>query len=457
LLPNGKVVESPPNYIRLDVARPWYEMWTNASGDVHPPLFYLVLRLWREIVPDSDAWIRGLPALLSVIAIGLLFLAIHTHAGPVPALWASALMALAGVQIEYAQECRSYPLMLVCLLGTAAAVLRIERYGFHWRRGIAVGIGALAAAMTHYLAFPILIVLGLYVLWQLRGRDRKNTVICFAVAGLGFCALWMPWMLEQKGGFWGKIAFTKEPAWTLGLWLYSWASLPTRFLVNSTSANPIARWCGVAWFVLPLLLLVRQPRSARPLLFWWMWLTLGAAAVAIGDLGRNGKLLTISRYTLMVSPAAYALGGLMLAHRRGWQRHIIPALLCAGCIAALPGAYLRYKADWRSLGGYVAAHLSRDDILVMYDPPDIAWRIRCDLIGMQYYDRELDVPIVLLSAPPSDSLEQRIGRARSVWFFTSYPGATVEPILPGARVVERCGVPALGTLDRVEWSGTAAP
>jgi uncharacterized membrane protein len=451
-LPNGEVIDAPPNYIRLDAARPWYEMWTNSAGDVHPPLYYLVLRIWREIVPDSDAWIRTLPAILSMIAIVLLFVAIRTQAGTAPALWGAALMALAGIQIEYAQENRSYPLMLVCLLGTAVAILRIERWGFSALRGGTVCVSAAAAAMTHYLAFPILIVSGLYALWQLRDRDRIRTVISFASAGVLFSMLWMPWMLGQKGGFWGKIAFTKEPAWTLGNWLYLWASLPTRLMVNSSSPDVPARWLAVAWFTLPLLLLWREPRRAHPLLFWWMWLALGSLAVAVGDIGRHGRLMGIIRYTLMISPAVYALGGLMLAHLGGWRQHMIPALLCCGCIAALPGAYLRYKSDWRSLDAYIAQNVRHEDILVMYDPPDIAWRIRCDLIGMQYYHPTLDVPVVFLSDPPNEAVRERIAAARRVWYFASYAGARPQQVLPGAKVMEQFSIPTIGAIERVEWN-----
>lgn len=455
-LPTGEVVESPPNYVRLDAARPWHQMWPNSFGDVHPPLFYLVLRIWRSIVPDSDLWIRALPAILSMLAIAVMFIAVHTQAGAVPALWASALMALAGVQIEYAQECRSYPLMLVCLLGCGAAILRIERFGFSWPRGAAVCLGAVGAAMTHYLAFPILIVIGLYTLLILRGRDRVFTVVSFAVAGLLFAGLWLPWMIGQKGGFWGKIAFTKEQAWTITGWLFHWVSLPSRFMVNSTSEDGWSRWLGVTWFVVPVLLMIRAPKAARPLLFWWMWLMLGSLAVAIGDLGREGRLLAIIRYTLMVSPAVYALGGLMLAHLAGWKRHIVPALLCAACIAALPGAYLRYKADWRGFDAYLAAQLTREDILVIFDPPEIPWRPRCDLIGFQYYHRTLDVPVVFLSTPPSPDVKSRILKAQNVWFFASFPHARFEQVFPDASAVEQRFVPMVGEMKRLQWRNDSA-
>src|SRR6185436_9793418 len=48
-LPREVVIESSPDYIRLDHAKSWASTLTQSSTDVHPPLFYFVLRFWRMI------------------------------------------------------------------------------------------------------------------------------------------------------------------------------------------------------------------------------------------------------------------------------------------------------------------------------------------------------------------------------------------------------------------------
>ena len=106
----NKLVADPPNFTSMQDARPWSTICPAMREGVHPPLYLMVLRPWRAVVGDSDAAVRGLSVLASLIAILLLFdmgkLLLGTSAG----LWAAGLMAVAWPQVQYAQEARpKYP------------------------------------------------------------------------------------------------------------------------------------------------------------------------------------------------------------------------------------------------------------------------------------------------------------------------------------------------------------
>ena len=80
-------------------------------SDVHPPLYYLLLRYWSAVVGQSDVAAR-LPSAI----FGILTVAAAAFVKPLPAPGRLAFMALLAVSpgaIEYAQEARSYSLLLL--------------------------------------------------------------------------------------------------------------------------------------------------------------------------------------------------------------------------------------------------------------------------------------------------------------------------------------------------------
>src|SRR2546421_1353717 len=82
---------------------------------VHPPLFYLLLKVWIGIGGESVVWLRSLPVIFSIAAI---FPFIRLCQGLSLGLWTQTfalfLFAINGSLIKYAQEVRMYSVLL-CL------------------------------------------------------------------------------------------------------------------------------------------------------------------------------------------------------------------------------------------------------------------------------------------------------------------------------------------------------
>jgi hypothetical protein len=444
-LPREVVIESPPDFIRLKHAQSWASTLTQSSTDVHPPLFYFVLRVWRMIFSDSDAKIRALSVVLSLFAIVMLFLAVQAMSGPRPALWAAALMAVAGPQIEYAQENRSYMLLLAALLAAAAALLRIERLGLTTARAVALGTSCLAAALTHYLAMPLLAVVGLYALIRLHGKNRRGTLLALLATAAIFAAVWGPFALRQQPDFFNRIQHTGGHARTTARVLYNGCLLPMHYFTNAPTRSWIST-LGASLFVLPMLL--KQWR--RDLLFWWMWLIGGVGFVIAGDLVRGGTMAESIRFTLAAGPAAYALVPLLTTRRRGLLVHALPLLLFVACIASLGAAYTRWKWDWRSLGQAMSRQLRSDDVLVIYNSPGAEhWNAPCDYVCINYYATPMPIPTALLSHPPSPEVLTRLRAARRVWLFTPSHDVAARVLFPGTRVSNQEMSPFVGTLVEV--------
>src|SRR5690348_16640130 len=62
-LPRGVILDSPASVTDLRSAGSWPQMVMSLRGSTHPPLYFCVLRLWRELLhSDSDAAVRSLSA-----------------------------------------------------------------------------------------------------------------------------------------------------------------------------------------------------------------------------------------------------------------------------------------------------------------------------------------------------------------------------------------------------------
>jgi hypothetical protein len=441
--PQDRLIPPPADLIGLDRAPRFWRIWTSLDRDVHPPLYYLVLRGWRELFGDGDVAIRMLPVMLSLLAIVMLYFAAEPQFGAPPALWACALMTLAGPQIEYAQENRSYMLLLVALLSAAAALVRIEKLGPTMPRQAAVFLATLAALLTHYAAIP---VIGLFLVYAV-ARRRWRAAAAVAAAGAVFLLAWGPFWLEQLRGFAQRIEFTQADDQSILRTLRGAAELPLRYF---TEAAVRPRGVGVlaaVLYVLPALLIVVRRRWA--LLVWWLWLIGYALFIAGSDLLRGGRTLELTRYTLPASPAAYVLVAALLADARSrWVRHGVPALLVVACLAALPAAYARSKADWRGLGRFFASRVAGDDVIVVSSSDRNDWRARCMYLCLRHYAPRPPLPVVFVSKPDPSVLAQ-IAR-RNVWLLSGAYVVQDEPLLPGWRQVEMRGDPMAGTVALME-------
>jgi uncharacterized membrane protein len=107
---------------------------------------------------------------MSLAAVALMFIVVRELSGETAALWAALLMALAGPQVQYAQEARNYAMLLVEGLGAAAALVLIERRGPTRWRELALVVCLLAMTLTHYFALGTILSLAIYAAVRLRGR-----------------------------------------------------------------------------------------------------------------------------------------------------------------------------------------------------------------------------------------------------------------------------------------------
>lgn len=212
----------------------WGEMFYRIGLDVHPPAYYVLLRLWSYGFGSGLLALRGFSVLFGVGTIWATWLlaraVLKNHTW---ALWAALLVAVNPFQVQYVTEARMYTMgAFFAVLGAYLLVTaqRDER-SYHQderlnmpnlpgdialRRSYLVRYLGFSAclgvmALTHYYLLFSAAALGAYGLWHHAVHYRSNVrrYLPFLVACALALAAFVPWLptflyqLRQVGeGYW---------------------------------------------------------------------------------------------------------------------------------------------------------------------------------------------------------------------------------------------------------------
>jgi uncharacterized membrane protein len=96
----------------------------------HPPLYFLMLRLWMQIFGDSVSAARSLSIIISIISFPAIYwLCIELFQSPITGWMAVALLSVSPFHVLYAQEARQFGLWSVIIAISSAVFLRAVRLG----------------------------------------------------------------------------------------------------------------------------------------------------------------------------------------------------------------------------------------------------------------------------------------------------------------------------------------
>lgn len=193
-------------YNFIDIAR-------YTASDVHPPLYYWLLKLWSLVFGESIIALRSLSLVFIMCAVVVAYFFAKKYFGKKSALLTVVLMSISPMLVRYSEEARMYG--LVVLIATAATVVLVEATLKPTRRkwilyGVLVSLGM----WTHY--FTAIIWLAHWV-WRFAVRGKyqstkkffsKDWVWAHVLAVIIFIP-WLPFMVKQmrtvqQTGFWIK-------------------------------------------------------------------------------------------------------------------------------------------------------------------------------------------------------------------------------------------------------------
>jgi hypothetical protein len=457
--PVGVVVQSPASLTSLEGAPHWWSIWLALSEENHPPLYFMLLRLWQDAFGMSETSARCLSVVAATAALLLLYDTMRCLHGPAPALWGCLLMALSAPQIRYSLEARSYMLLLALALGACSALARIERSGPSRRRLLALGACLLAGAFTHYHALAALLAVALYAVVRLRGEARRSVLFVLSSVALLFASAWGPFLWVQSGQT-EMTVIQDVGSVRSGMPSGGWLRAPAAGHVTRTLARaaaipllhliePMPRASqSPCWPILGYLAACALVRWRSELLLWCIWFGVSVGMLTVADLVFSLGQLEWIRYTLIASPAVFALLGASTANAPRLVRHGLPALAAMACAIAAPGAYRPAKQPWREIGAALGLAARPGEVLILDGrSASVLWPCR----GMLHYAYSPSRPMLLAGDTLAPSARRRL-EAEGVAWLLAPPAFDLKRRLPGAVVEESLTWPGGPPLRRLSFA-----
>ena len=454
-LASNVLIPDPPALTSLAQARPWWNIWTTLSEVPHPPLFYILIRCWREIVGPTEMAARLLPWLASVGSVWLMYrLALLLH-GPWPALAAMLLIALGPQQIYFAQELRPYSFLLLMGIAACYIVIGIEQGGPTIGRLIALGSVALILLLTHYFSAGSLLALAVYAALRLPRKALMRVAWAFVIPAIIFAIIWGPFLLRQhqvQSRQASSQAFLADPGeGHVGRAIVRIATIPAQALcLNTLSAHP------PAWLIVIILIAFLVPliwlRRSGALLLWYLWFIGTLLPLAAGDLLNHFRTLGIPRYTVSAEIAVFgviaamaAMSGKLASGSSSFSRKLLAtsaAPLAAVLVASfyLPAALAEAgaKPDWQPMIDALRSKAG-DGQPIIYAAENRAGSI-VYLFASHYLDPSEHHPAVILTAPLTGDLRRQLQASGGQWLVFTGSQKTLEMLLPNASIEPIAGV-----------------
>jgi hypothetical protein len=215
--------------VRL-ASQPWSGLFRDAGFDiVHPPLFYMLLKLWIAIGGVGVVWVRLLPALFSIASIVPLY---YLGRSLRLSLWqinvALALLCINPEQVFHSQYVRMYSLLLLLSLCSYWAFVKYMNSETRTWRALAVlaAVNGLVV-YSHYYGWAVVACQGLCLLIV----DRKR-LVGFLWSTLAVVACFIPWLLwawhfaSLRGGLKQNLGWIPRPKVIDLLGFYSGLTVP---------------------------------------------------------------------------------------------------------------------------------------------------------------------------------------------------------------------------------------
>ncbi|MBA2378081.1 MAG: glycosyltransferase family 39 protein [Blastocatellia bacterium] len=166
---------------------PWGEMFGFIAQDlIHPPLFYVVLKLWMAIGGDGVWWLRLLPVVFSVLAMfPFLQICRELKLRYFAVVVAFTLFAVNGALIKYAQEVRMYSMLLFLSL---MSVWLFTRYFVKGKSFVVLVIVNLLMVHTHYYGW-LVVGAEIAAIAAFQRIKLRETLLMAGITAAGF----LPW------------------------------------------------------------------------------------------------------------------------------------------------------------------------------------------------------------------------------------------------------------------------
>ncbi len=410
---HGQVSVNPPSWSRLESTRPFWTVWTHMDGVLHPPLYCLTLRLWRDALGASDLAAHLYSIFWCLITLGFLYDTARRSMDRTVAALIVLAMGMSQSQVYFAQEIRGYAMMIGIATVALWLMTRVEVEGATRRRVAVLAWITLPLMLTHYFAAGGALAVCLWGLFRLKGQ-RLRFALHVAGAAIAYLAIWLPQALKQVDDIYTGDAFVLVEHLALKRVALALTSAPIRMIADRNYKISLFYCISGLLLVLPWI----QIRRFRPLAAWGAFLCGGLFPLMALDVLRSTIQLEYLRYFSIITPAVFLL---VAGVAWSWSKTAAYAL---SVVATFLGGYhlvmgtrmLTNEPNLIAQAQALNGHLRSGEALIAFhgtgsaDLGDMA--IMTTLHQRQWQDR----PVLILSQPMS--AEARAAMTKRAWLIT---------------------------------------
>jgi uncharacterized membrane protein len=328
-------------------------------SDVHPPLYFLSMKVWASAAGTSELALRLPSALASVVTVALVYLlgrdlvrwrGDHPDVSSVPFI-AALVIALSDLEIDLSHEARMYTihtaLAVLCMLAYVRWSRR-PRSAYLWL----LGLSSTLLIYVNYLGVWTPLVIGLHALIFLRGRQLITvigTLAASAVAVLPWLLLVGPDQIDNGAGADRADANTIE---TLRIYRDNWLGQQWPLMLGLLALGTVVLDYGER-------VRVRlKPYRVSALLMLWLIVPLALTIIA------NIWIPVLAAHRVsQITPAVCLLIAFGLGNLRQPARGFLIAVIAVSALTTVD--FYRIKGPWESYTQTVTPFVQPDDLVLM--------------------------------------------------------------------------------------------
>jgi uncharacterized membrane protein len=325
------------------------------AHDQHPPLFFMLFRLWRNATGDTELATRYFSVLIGMMAVAGTYQLGRELFNPLAGILAALILALSDLHIDLNQEVRHYSLLATLAVWSSLFYVR------WWRRPsradrIGYVLTSILMLYTHYLGGYILLAQLIHMLLFVRPRRRLlDGLFLFGAICLGFLP-WLPVVIDQNRVRWDNPLYYQNALPN---------SLATYHAVRTALLGHYFTLMGLL-ALLGLISVSYRRNSAswrfslRPVSYLVIWIGFMVGLTVI--INERRQFLTVRNFILIVPALAVFIGHGLSNLPRAARLFVTGLVLVIGLTTVdARRDYPNWRAVTRNVTGY---HLDEEPILM---------------------------------------------------------------------------------------------
>lgn len=403
---------------------PWRQIFYHIGLDVHPPLYYVLLKFWAEIFGHSITALRGFSAVFSAAAVGMIYLVVRqAFKNNGLALIAALFLAVHPFQLQYAGQIRMYSFGTFIILLSAYLLLKaldVERaynagnsraHAKLIRTWLYFALATSAAMYTHYYEFFSIFALALYALYaEIRIHGKEIRKYKYAAGSyLLVIFLFLPWVktfiyqfAEVQSNFW----IGKPDRWSIPHVL--WTMLSGAEVDTSRLAMEILVVIGVLFTIGILAWIAKQNKGLEHEQPKWMVISGLVVPFVLAIILSFKQSIFLERYFIFAALFyTMAITVWIWTFRSKTVRAvlcmIIFTVLCWGNYINTKNVDAENKPGMAAAAGFVNGHAESTDAVIVDSP--------YEYFNFSYYNHTGSMPLLYTNGMPYEKLPRYSGTA----------------------------------------------